>query len=280
MQSEKETNMSNLISEKSCVFRGTDKQKGRTRAVAPGVTPMKYLSYGRIVLDAGDKPVSFNTAECETGFICLKGKAAVQVGGSTYQLTQYDGLYMPPGSGVVVTPSSEGCDLAEMGSPVQGSYPVQFISFAEIQKDPTLHFTATQVPSERVVNVVIGENVKGGRLLAGVTFIKPGNWASWPPHEHTEMLEEAYLYIDMPRGSFGIQMVYTNVDAPELVTFVKEGDIVLMPGGYHPNVSCPSGKVGFLWMMAAHREDVDRHFGVVTVQPEYAGSGSGLKTRK
>ena len=35
--------------------------------------------------------------------------------------------------------------------------------------------------------------------------------------------------------------------------------------------------VGLIWMMAANREGVDRQFGVVNVQPEYAAGGSGLE---
>ena len=112
--------------------------------------------------------------------------------------------------------------------------------------------------------------------MAGVTFSQPGNWTSWPPHEHAAMLEEAYLYIDMPAPAFGVQLVYTNAREPEVATIVREGDVVLMPQGYHPNVAAPGGSINFLWMMAAHREDVDRQYGVVNVQPEFAQQGSGL----
>jgi 5-deoxy-glucuronate isomerase len=106
--------------------------------------------------------------------------------------------------------------------------------------------------------------------MAGVTFSAPGNWTSWPPHEHAAMLEEAYLYIDMPAPSFGLQMVYTDAKEPELATIVREGDVVLMPQGYHPNVAAPGGSINFLWMMAAHRERDDRKYGVFNVQPEFA----------
>jgi 5-deoxy-glucuronate isomerase len=91
------------------------------------------------------------------------------------------------------------------------------------------------------------------------------------------MLEEAYLYIDMPAPSWGLQLVYTDPLAPELVVAVREGDVVVMPAGYHPNVAAPGGTIGFMWMMAAHREVADRQFGVVNVQPEYAERGSGLE---
>jgi 5-deoxy-glucuronate isomerase len=90
------------------------------------------------------------------------------------------------------------------------------------------------------------------------------------------MLEEAYLYVDMPAPTFGVQLVYSDTREPELVTVVREGDVVLMPAGYHPNVAIPGGAVNFVWMMAAHREDDDRQYGVVNVQPEFAAMGSGL----
>jgi 5-deoxy-glucuronate isomerase len=81
----------------------------------------------------------------------------------------------------------------------------------------------------------------------------------------------------MPEPGWGIQMVYTDRNEPELVQVVHEGDVVVMPRGYHPNVAAPGGSINFLWMMAANREGVDRQFGVVNVQPEYATGGSGLE---
>ena len=152
--------------------------------------------------------------------------------------------------------------------------------WADVQQDPGLHWRAGGPSAERVLNVLIGKNVEAGRVLCGVTFSAPGNWTSWPPHEHAAMLEEAYLYIDMPAPAFGVQLVYTEPGSPELAVLVREGDVVLMPCGYHPNVSAPGGSINFLWMMAAHREGVDRQFGVVNVQPEYAAGGSGLDPGK
>jgi quercetin dioxygenase-like cupin family protein len=90
------------------------------------------------------------------------------------------------------------------------------------------------------------------------------------------MLEEAYLFVDMPAPGFGIQMVYTDPRAPELAVVVKQDDIVLIPRGYHPNVAAPGGPINFVWMMAAERELEDRQFGVVNVQPEFATLKSGL----
>lgn len=260
----------------TCVVKGTHKAKGRTISVTPGATASRNLFYGRIILDGGDAPIAFETAGHETGLICLNGSGKVTTHGQTFAMNRYDALYVPRDSQVEV--SSDGpFDLAELSSPVENQYPLQFVSFTEIRKDPALHFTAGKPPTERDLNVLFGKNIQAGRIMAGVTFSSPGNWTSFPPHEHHHMLEEAYLYIDMPAPAFGIQMVYTNFEEPELVQVVREGDVVLMPKGYHPNVGAPGGQINFLWMMAANREGEDRQFGVVNVQPEFDTGKSGLE---
>jgi 5-deoxy-glucuronate isomerase len=268
------------ISAESCVVRSTNSMKGRTRSVAPGATAARHLHYGRIILDGTDKPIRFSTEEQETSLICLNGNARVNADDTAFELGRYDSLYIPRDSEVEVVAGAQGCDLAEVSSPVANRYPTQFVRFADVQQDPTLHFRAGGSTAEREVNILIGKNVEAGRLLAGVTFSKPGNWTSWPPHEHAAMLEEAYLYVDMPAPGWGIQLVYTNPGEPELIAVVREGDCVLMPKGYHPNVAAPGGAINFLWMMAANREGEDRQFGVVNVQPEYAAGGSGLEASR
>ncbi len=268
--------MSRELTIERCVVRGTHRHRGRSRSVDPATTAARQLHYGRIVLHAGDAPLRFPTGGLETGLIALRGRAEVRTGGKSFAMAPYDAVYVPRDFEVEVSPGPDGCDFAEVAAPVQRSYPLQFVSWRDVQKDPGLHFTAGAPPTERTLNILLGKNVEAGRIVAGVTFPAPGNWMSWPPHEHSDMLEEAYLYIDMPAPAFGIQLVYTDAQAPELAVVVREGDVVLMPRGYHPGVGAPGGSINFLWMMAAHREGVDRQFGVVNVQPEFAASGSGL----
>jgi len=272
--------MSTTLTLDRCVVRGTHAHKGRRWCLDPRTTAAKQLHYGRVNLDAGGAPIRLETGRLETGFVALRGRAEVKTGGRSFDLAPYDALYVPRDSEVEVRPGPEGCDLAEVAAPVEKAYPLQFVSWADVQKDPGLHFKAGAPPTERTLNVLLGKNVEAGRIVVGVTFPAPGNWMSWPPHEHSAMLEEAYLYVDMPAPSWGIQLVYTDPASPELVVVVREGDVVLMPRGYHPGVGAPGGSINFLWMMAAHREGVDRQFGVVNVQPEYAASGSGLDPGK
>jgi 5-deoxy-glucuronate isomerase len=264
------------IAKDTCLVRNTGAQKGRTHSVVPGKTASRYLHYGRIILDAGDDPLRFDTKQLETGLVCLNGSATVRTGKQSFTLDRYDSLYVPRDASIEVTPGARGCDLAEIAAPVERAYPVQFVSFKSVQDDPGLHLNVGNAPNQRELNILIGKNVEAGRILAGVTFSAPGNWTSWPPHEHAAMLEEAYLYIDMPAPSFGLQLVYTDKNDPELATIVRQDDVVLMPEGYHPNVAAPGGSINFLWMMAANRERDDRQYGVVNVQPDFASIPSGL----
>lgn len=259
----------------TCIVRNTAARRGRTRSVTPESTAMRELHYGRVILNAAER-LTVDPGGLETGLICLKGGASVSVGGQTFPMTPYDALYIPRATTFEVIAGAGGCDFAELAAAVEHHYPIQFVRFADIQNDPGLHFRAGSDASARTLNILIGKNVEAGRIMAGVTFSAPGNWTSWPPHEHGAMLEEAYLYIDMPAPAFGVQLVYSNNGEPELATIVREGDVVLMPQGYHPNVAAPGGSINFLWMMAAHRERDDCQFGVVNVQPEFAAGGSGL----
>jgi len=81
----------------------------------------------------------------------------------------------------------------------------------------------------------------------------------------------------MPHPAFCIQLVYKDPDKPAVAAIVRDGDAVLLPSGYHPNVSVPGHRIAFLWAMAAHQEGEGRQFGVVNVQPEFQAGGSGLE---
>jgi 5-deoxy-glucuronate isomerase len=267
------------IDRSSCIVRDTAARHGRTKSVEPGRTAAQKLHYGRIVLGGGE-PIAFETGGLETGLICVKGNARVTAGDRAFTMQPYDALYVPRDSGVRVEPGASGCDLVEIAAPIEGRYPLQYVSYEDVQRDPGLHFTAGGDGSRRTLNILLGKNVEAGRIMAGITFSEPGNWTSWPPHEHAQLAEEAYLYLDMPHPAFGVQLVYNSSREPELATIMRDGDVVLMPQGYHPNVAAPGHSINFIWMMAANREREDRLFGVVHVHPDFATSVSGLDAGK
>ncbi len=259
------------------VFRNTDAKVGRHISVTPQNSTNQHLSYGRIRLNPQNPSVSFANGREETGFLVLSGEAVVKAANQEMKLGQYDALYIPRGSQITVSTHSE-VDIAEFSAPVDHDYPLQYVNYEEMSKDPGLKFDAGQgTGAGRHLHMSCAKNVQAGRIVFGWTYSDPGNWTSWPPHEHAAMLEEMYVYFNMPAPAFGLQLVYNNTEYPELVVPVREGDAVLMPRGYHPNVSVPGHQICFIWAMAAHKEVEDRKFGVVNVQPGFDKGGSGLE---
>jgi 5-deoxy-glucuronate isomerase len=268
--------MAKALDPKKLIFTGTASHKGRSISVSPQNSELKHLNYGRVLLDQELNRVAFATEARETALLCMRGECTVTVAGEPHAIGTYDAIYVPRGSLVEVSTTSS-VDLVECAAEVSGDYPLQIVRYADVVKEPSQKFRAGGPATSRDLNIIIGDNVKAGRILAGFTRSVPGNWTSWPPHEHTELLEEVYVYFDMPAPAFGIQLVYTSPDQPEFVGLVRDGDAVLMPGGYHPNVAAPGHSINFIWMMAAHREKEDRLFGVVNVQPGFDQAGSGLE---
>jgi 5-deoxy-glucuronate isomerase len=196
---------------------------------------MQHLAYGRIILNASYPAEAFSTGERETGLIVLSGEATATVEGNETALGRYDAIYIPRDSSVKVATATT-VDLAEFSADVGNRCPLQVVRFAELADNPGLRFSTGGPGNRRQLNMLLAKNVTAGRLIAGFTESEQGNWTSWPPHEHAAMLEEMYVYFDMPDPAYGIQLVYNDTHHPELVTVVRDGDAVMMPSGFHPNV--------------------------------------------
>ena len=261
------------------IFHHTNARKGRHISVTPENSAMKHLVYGRIILDEEVSRATFSTGKLESGLICLSGECTIEADGETNKIERYDSIYLPRDTQVEITTGSL-VDLVECSAEVEKKYPLQVVRYADVEQDGSLKFKTGGASNSRTVNITLGKNIEAGRILAGFTTSEPGHWTSWPPHEHAAILEELYVYYDMPAPAFGVQFVYTNPDEPEFMSVVRDGDAVIMPKGFHPNVSVPGHPINFVWMMAAHREVEDRQFGVVTVQPGFDQGGSGLEASR
>jgi len=84
-------------------------------------------------------------------------------------------------------------------------------------------------------------------LLVVEVYTDGGNWSSYPPHKHDRdrlpeesLLEETYYHEVNPRQGFVFQRVYTDDRSIDETMAVENGDVVLVPAGYHP-VGVPDG---------------------------------------
>jgi 5-deoxy-glucuronate isomerase len=115
--------------------------------------------------------------------------------------------------------------------------------------------------SREVRNFAAPDAFPADRLIAVEVVTPGGNWSSYPPHKHDEdrtgeaVLEEIYYYeiAAGPSGpGLGFQRVYGTPDRPaDLLTEVRDGDLVLIPHGWHgPAMAAPGYDMYYLNVMA------------------------------
>jgi 5-deoxy-glucuronate isomerase len=111
---------------------------------------------------------------------------------------------------------------------------------------------------EREIHNILPADKPADSLFIFEVFTPEGNWSSYPPHKHDEenlphesYLEETYYHrIDHPENGFAIQRVYTDDKSLDETIVVRDGDLVLVPKGYHPVSNPPGYKLYYLNVMA------------------------------
>jgi 5-deoxy-glucuronate isomerase len=115
--------------------------------------------------------------------------------------------------------------------------------------------------SRRVHNFCMPGVFEADRLIACEVITPAGNWSSYPPHKHDEdrpgesVLEEIYYFQITPGPAgpgVGYQRVYGTADRPaDLLAEVRDGDVVLIPHGFHgPSMAVPGYHMYYLNVMA------------------------------
>jgi 5-deoxy-glucuronate isomerase len=258
------------------LFRNTASQRGRTVAITPRNSGFRYLSTGRIILDDTVRSAQGENVGAETTLICLHGSGIVRVDGHEFEIGRFDGVYVPRGAGFSVQTDSL-IDIVEASAPVSRSLEPAHARFEEVCNNPNLTLHVGSEPYARDIHKILCENVNGLRLLAGVTMSRPGNWTSWPPHEHGATREEVYVFFDMPPPGFATQYLYDDLTAPQFGYNVFDNDAVAIANGYHPNVAAPGYRVNFCWALCALEEETWRTLANVNVQTGFEAMPTGLR---
>jgi 5-deoxy-glucuronate isomerase len=259
------------------LFRNTASKKGRTLWITPDNSDFKFISYARILVDDTTGPVTARNVGSETTLLCLHGSGKVRVGADVFPISRFDGVYVERGAEFTVE-SDSTIDVVEASCPTEKQHPTRYVNFQhEVKNDPNLALGIGAEPYYRDIYKVIAENVEGSRILMGVTMSKPGNWTSWPPHEHAATREELYLFFDIPHPGFATQFIYTDLAAPEFAEPVFDNDAVTIVKGYHPNVAAPGYPVNFCWVLCSLEDDTWRTLANVNVQPGFETMPTGLR---
>ena len=113
-------------------------------------------------------------------------------------------------------------------------------------------------PATRQINQLLGADTAGPDNLIVVEVLTPeANWSSYPPHKHDESsaeevpLEEIYYFRIRGEGGFGLHRTYTADCEIDATVTVGDGDVFLVPRGFHgPCVAAPGYDMYYLNVMA------------------------------
>lgn len=105
------------------------------------------------------------------------------------------------------------------------------------------------------------------RLSAVEVLTPPGNWSSYPPHKHDEerpgeaILEEIYYFRLEGEASFGVHKTYTADGSFDVTSTVRDGDVFLVPCGYHgPSIAPPEQPLWYLNVLAGPAAERSMNF--------------------
>jgi 5-deoxy-glucuronate isomerase len=197
------------------------------------------------------------------GFSCVIAADREEAGRADFR----DMIFIPPHSRVECS-SPEGV-LMSYSAPSELGAEFGHIRFADVDKSSNTHheYGRKDRGSARDVWNFVDSDYRCSRLMLGICYGRDGGWTAWPPHEHGVEREEVYVYIDMEK-TFAVQLVYENMEKPLAAEIVREGDLVSIPRGYHPNVGSPAGRIAYVYCMTA-KEPGKREFMDLRIQKEF-----------
>lgn len=242
------------------------RQSGYQQLAAPGDV-LGLLTIGRLCLQPGDRyeaPVSAD----ETALIILSGKADVTAGDHRWdRLGERDDVFTGQATAVYIPPNISWTVVAVTAleaivtsAPIATAYPPGAAAPVLVKPQDVIVHQRGRPGFAREVHDIIADNVPASRLVIGETFNAPGEWSSYPPHKHDTdrgeletVMEEAYYFRTDPPQGFGAQMIYTADGTLDFACRVQDGDLTLLPRGYHPVAAAPGYRLYYLWVLAGHQ---------------------------
>ena len=247
---------------------------GEMLVVTPDSTGFDYLTVRIRKMSPGEN-VSSKTSDRELGMVVLGGRCSVESTAGSWldfggRAHVFDGLphalYLPIETEFTVSAVTD-CEIALCFSRAEEKYPARLIRPDEVEIEVRGGANAT-----RQINHILKPDFPAQRLLLVEVYTPSGNWSSYPPHKHDVHsppdevdLEEIYYYkVDRPEG-YAIQRVYTPDGRINETLTVRDGDLVLVPEGYHPVVAAHGYNVYYLNALAGSARSM-----AATDDPAYA----------
>lgn len=186
----------------------------------------------------------------ELNGIVIKGKIQIYYGSKEYSLGYLDSLYIPGNSKVKIS-AVDDLIMYIGGGPYEGIGNFFIRKYSATVPIGNIYQVHGKKPYKREVFFTLNPEVPASRLLCGITRGEPGGWTSWPPHQHSQDLEEVYCYFNLQKPQSVFHISYRFPGKIERVHTISDGDFVIIPEGYHPTIAMPGIRSTYFWVMSA-----------------------------
>lgn len=238
---------------------------GKVVHVTPQNAGWKYVGFDLHRLGKGDAASEKSDSD-ETCLVFITGKGKVMAGGKDLgelgeRMSVFEGkpwsVYLPAGTEWTVEATTD-VELAVCRAPsLGGNLPVRVIG----PDDLGLETRGKGANVRHVINI-LPEGKPADSLLVVEVITPGGNTSSYPPHKHDQdnlphesFLEETYYHRINPPQGFAFQRVYTDKredgtrELDEAMA-IEDGDVTLVPKGYHPCATTAGYDLYYLNVMA------------------------------
>jgi 5-deoxy-glucuronate isomerase len=235
-------------------------RRGEWEQVTPESAGWRYLSFG-----VRQGSFSAETGPAEVALVVLAGRCLVAAEGERWELGArgdvFGGmpwaLYLPRDTAYAV----EGGGPLEVA--VCGALCEQRRDPVPIAPDKVELEVRGAGNATRQINHIIKPSFPAERLLVVEVFTPAGNWSSYPPHKHDEdrppdevVLEETYYYRTAKPEAFAVQRLYSPRHGVDVTATVRDGDLLLVPFGYHTTAAAHGYDLYYLNALAGDRRSM------------------------
>ena len=214
--------------------------------VTPASAGWSYVGFE--VVNLAGAPVERETGNDELCIVVISGTCTVRsshgewrdLGGRPDPFSGMpDAVYLPPRTRYTLEGDAE---VALCTAPAGDGATARVLPGSDVQPEARGHGA-----HERTIHPILMGDREADSLLVCEVLTPAGHWSSYPPHKHDRdalpdesFLEETYYHRIRPAQGFALQRVYTGDGELDETVTVRDGDVVLVPRGYH-TVSAPPG---------------------------------------
>jgi 5-deoxy-glucuronate isomerase len=223
---------------------------GTVLEVTPQSAGWSHVGFRLVKLADGERH-SGGDAGREACLVLVAGTADVHAGEARFEgiggrTTPFEdrapgAVYVPAGCDYTVIARGP-VELAVCSAPGRAAGEPRLIDDAQMSRETRGTGTNT-----RHVRNILPQTQPADSLLVVEVITPGGHWSSYPPHKHDTAtaaeetaLEETYYHRLQPPQGFAFQRVYTDDRSLDETVCVEDGDLVMVPRGYHP-VGAPHG---------------------------------------